>query len=74
MCRGSLRRRFISPAAGARVQDIRLPDGSLIISVLRDGSGFVPKADSVIEAGDGVLLILDPGLEGEIMPQFAPAA
>ncbi len=61
-----------SSAAGRRVQDVPLPDGSLIISVLRGGAGFVPKADSVIEAGDQVLLILDPGLEGEITPQFAP--
>jgi trk system potassium uptake protein TrkA len=60
-------------AAGRRVQDVPLPDGSLIISVLRGGAGFVPKADSVIEAGDQVLLILDPGLESEITPQFAPA-
>jgi trk system potassium uptake protein TrkA len=61
-----------SPAAGQRVQDVVLPDGSLIISVLRDGTGFVPKADSMIEAGDQVLLILDPGLEGDITPRFAP--
>jgi trk system potassium uptake protein len=59
-----------SLAAGRRVQDVILPDGSLIISVLRDGTGFVPKADSVIEAGDQVLLILDPGLEENITPQF----
>jgi trk system potassium uptake protein TrkA len=61
-----------SPAAGCKVQEVTLPDGSLIISVLRDGTGFVPKADSVINAGDQVLLILDPGLEGEITPRFAP--
>jgi trk system potassium uptake protein TrkA len=61
-----------SRAAGRRVQDVVLPDGSLIISVLRDGTGFVPKADSMIQAGDQVLLILDPGLEGEITPRFAP--
>ena len=60
------------PAAGRRVQEVPLPEGSLIISVLRDGTGFVPKADSVINAGDQVLLILDPGLEGEITPRFAP--
>jgi len=60
-----------SPAAGRKVSEVTLPDGSLIISVLRDGAGFVPKADSVIEAGDQVLLILDPGLEGEITPRFA---
>lgn len=60
-----------SAAAGRRVADVVLPDGSLIISVLRDGTGFVPKADSVINAGDQVLLILDPGLEEAITPQFA---
>ena len=27
---------------------------------------------TVIEAGDQVLLILDPGLESQITPQFAP--
>ena len=48
-----------------------LPDGALIISVLRGGTGFVPKADSVIEAGDQVLLILDPGLEEDITARFA---
>jgi trk system potassium uptake protein TrkA len=61
-----------SQAAGRAVQDVILPDGSLIISVLRGGTGFVPKADSVIEQGDQVMLILDPGLESEITPQFAP--
>jgi trk system potassium uptake protein TrkA len=60
-----------SAAAGQRVADVSLPDGSLIISVLRGGTGFVPKADSVIKAGDQVLLILDPGLEESITPQFA---
>jgi trk system potassium uptake protein TrkA len=63
-----------SQSAGLRVRDVVLPDGSLIISVLRGGTGFVPKADSVIEAGDQVLLILDPGLENEITPRFAPNA
>jgi trk/ktr system potassium uptake protein len=60
-----------SPAAGCRVADVPLPDGSLIISVLRGGTGFVPKGDSVINAGDQVLLILDPGLEESITHQFA---
>ena len=52
-----------APAAGSEVQDIGLPDGALVISVLRDGSGFVPKLDTVVEAGDEVLVVLDPGLE-----------
>src|ERR1700727_117334 len=62
-----------SAASGCMVKDVTLPDGSLIISVLRDGSGFVPKGDSRIQAGDQVLLILDPGLEADITPRFAPS-
>jgi trk system potassium uptake protein TrkA len=60
-----------SAAAGQCVQDVTLPDGSLIISVLRGGNGFVPKGESVIQVGDQVLLILDPGLEDQITSQFA---
>jgi trk system potassium uptake protein TrkA len=61
-----------APAAGRRVDEVSLPEGSLIISVLRGGAGFVPKSDTIIEAGDEVLLILDPGLESSITPQFNP--
>jgi len=60
-----------SEAVGKQVKEITLPEGSLIISVLRNGRGFVPKGDSVIELGDQVLLILDPGLEREITERFA---
>jgi trk system potassium uptake protein TrkA len=59
-----------APAAGKAVADQDLPEGCLIISVLRDGRGFVPKADTVIEAGDEVLLVLDPGLEERVTPLF----
>jgi trk system potassium uptake protein TrkA len=61
-----------APAVGERVADISLPEGSLIISVLREGGGFVPKPDTVIEAGDEVLLVLNPGLEEAITAYFAP--
>jgi trk system potassium uptake protein len=60
-----------APAAGRKVIDIDLPEGSLIISVLREGGGIVPKGDTVIEAGDEVLLVLDPGIEEDITAQFS---
>ncbi|HYY74402.1 MAG TPA: TrkA family potassium uptake protein [Solirubrobacterales bacterium] len=60
-----------APAAGRRVIDIDLPDGSLIISVLREGGGMVPKGDTVIQPGDEVLLVLDPGVEADITAQFS---
>ena len=40
--------------------------------MLRGGAGFVPKPDTVIEEGDEVLLVLDPGLEDAITAYFAP--
>lgn len=63
-----------SPAAGLEVAQVMLPEGVLIISVLREGAGFVPKSDTVINAGDEVLLVLDPGLEDAITAQFASPA
>jgi trk system potassium uptake protein TrkA len=63
-----------APAEGSKVGEVPLPEGSLIISVLRDGGGFVPTPETVIEAGDEVLLVLDPGLEDAITEQFAPSA
>jgi trk system potassium uptake protein TrkA len=53
-------------ADGKEVQELGLPDGSLVIAILRDGTGFVPLADSVVEAGDELLLVLDTGLEEKI--------
>jgi trk system potassium uptake protein len=61
-----------APTVGQKVVDITLPEGSLIISVLRDGTGFVPKHDTTIEVGDEVLLVLDTGLEEAITSYFAP--
>jgi trk system potassium uptake protein len=61
-----------SPVAGRRVGELELPEGSLIISILREGGGFVPKPDTTIEAGDEVLIVLDPGLEEAITSMFSP--
>jgi trk system potassium uptake protein TrkA len=58
-------------AAGQRVADVRLPEGSLVISILRAGRGFVPTPDTIVEAGDQVLLVLDSGLEEQITPVFS---
>jgi trk system potassium uptake protein len=60
-----------SPAAGSAVKDLGLPDGSLVISILRDGAGFVPSGDSIVQGGDEVLLVLDVGLEPAVTERFA---
>ena len=60
-----------SPGDGKQVKDLGLPDGSLVISILREGGGFVPAGDSVVHAGDEVLLVLDTGLEASVTELFA---
>ena len=61
-----------SKVAGRRVGDLEMPEGSLLISVLREGRGFVPRSDTVLEAGDQVLAVLDPTVEEDIKDYFAP--
>ncbi len=58
-------------ADGKEVQELGLPDGSLVIAILRDGTGFVPLADSIVEAADELLLVLDTGLEEKITKRLA---
>jgi trk system potassium uptake protein len=60
-----------SPADGSAVRDLGIPEGSLVISILRDGNGFVPLADSEVKSGDEVLLVLDTGLEDQVTERFA---
>jgi trk system potassium uptake protein TrkA len=61
-----------SKVAGQRVGDLEMPEGSLLISVLREGRGFVPGADTVLEAGDEVLAVLDPGREEDLKDFLGP--
>src|SRR5919107_789009 len=62
-----------SKAAGQRVGDLAMPEGSLLISVLREGTGFVPNADTVLESGDEILAVLDPTVEEDLTSYFGPA-
>lgn len=61
-----------APLLGRPLADISMPDGSLFISVLRDGAGFVPRADTMLQSGDRVLAVIEPGREAEIMSMLAP--
>jgi trk system potassium uptake protein TrkA len=66
-----------SKAAGLRVGDLQMPEGALLISVLRDDTGFVPNSETVLEAGDEILAVLDPTVEEDVTARFgsdSPAA
>jgi trk system potassium uptake protein TrkA len=60
-----------SPAAGKRVDELSLPEGGLVIALLRGGDGIVPSGETVIEVDDEVMLILNLGLEDQITQLFS---
>jgi trk system potassium uptake protein TrkA len=55
-----------SPSDGKRVAKLALPDGSRLISVMRDGASTIPDDETELHAGDQVLAILQPGREDEL--------
>jgi trk system potassium uptake protein TrkA len=52
--------------AGKRIEKIELPEGSRLISVVRDGKAEIPDETTQLEPGDSVLAILEPGKEDEL--------
>ena len=55
-----------SPAAGKPVAALQLPEGSRLISVMRGGHAEIAVGSTMLEAGDQVLAILQPGREDEL--------
>jgi trk/ktr system potassium uptake protein len=52
--------------AGKRVEQLSLPDGARLISVMRDGTAEIAVGATRLEPGDQVLAILEPGKEDEL--------
>jgi trk system potassium uptake protein TrkA len=46
-----------SPAVGLPVREVRLPERSLIVGVVRDGEALVPRGDTVLRVRDHAFLI-----------------
>jgi trk system potassium uptake protein len=63
-----------SPVLGRSLDGLELPKGSLLISILRRGEGFVPDGHTVLEPGDQVLAVLDPRLEEELIAYLGAEA
>src|ERR671922_1083007 len=55
-----------SPCAGMRIDKLRLPQGSRLISVTRDGHSEIAIGSTELRPGDQVLAILEPGKEQEL--------
>jgi trk system potassium uptake protein TrkA len=54
------------PCVGKPVNELGLPTGAKLISVLRGGVAEIAMSSTVLEVGDQVLAILEPEREGEV--------
>ena len=52
--------------AGKSIRDVALPDGSRVISIVRNGKAEAPDGSMQLKPGDSVLAILEPGKEDEL--------
>ena len=55
-----------APAAGQRVERLELPEGSRLISIMRNGRAEIAVGATELLPGDQVLAILQPGKEDEL--------
>jgi trk system potassium uptake protein TrkA len=55
-----------APAAGQRVERLSVPEGSRLISIMRNGRSEIAVGSTQLEPGDQVLAILQPGKEDEL--------
>ena len=55
-----------APAAGRRVEALDLPEGSRLISIMRNGRSEIAVGSTELHPGDQVLAILQPGKEDEL--------
>ncbi len=61
-----------SPFANTYVQDIQLPDGVLLVAIMRAGKAYVVRGTTEILPGDYVLCMLEPGRERDLIKVFLP--
>lgn len=59
-----------SPLAAKRIEEISLPAGVLLISILRESQALIPQGSTELLAGDQILAILEPGREEELTQLF----
>src|SRR5256714_11392848 len=55
-----------APAAGRRVEALDMPEGSRLISIMRNGRAEIAVGSTELHPGDQVLAILQPGKEDEL--------
>jgi trk system potassium uptake protein TrkA len=63
-----------SPALGKTLAQLNLPEGTSVISIVRQGRAIVPQADTDVREGDTVIVLTEIRRSGEMRRTFTKAA
>ncbi len=56
-----------SPSIGKDLAELGLPRDSTVVAIIRDSHVIVPRGDSVLRAGDEVLVLTTPDAEADVV-------
>jgi len=59
-----------SPAVGRYVKDIKIPENSVLVSIVRGESVIVPKGETVLQKGDDVIALTTIENEQQLLDQL----
>lgn len=62
-----------SPVLGKRIPQVALPEGALIISIVREGHAILPNIDVEFKQGDSVIALVAADKEPQLRNTFAGA-
>jgi trk system potassium uptake protein len=62
-----------SPVLGKRIPQVMLPEGALIISIVRDGHAILPNIDVEFKHGDSVITLVNADKESQLRNIFVGA-
>ncbi|MFW6599778.1 potassium channel family protein [Propionibacteriaceae bacterium Y2011] len=61
-----------SPHVGARIGDMRWPDDTVLVAVIRDGRARAPEVDGTLEAGDELMFVTTDKQDRRLAELLAP--
>jgi trk system potassium uptake protein TrkA len=59
-----------SPVINKKVKDIKLPEDSVLVSIVRHDDVIVPKGDTVLMQGDDIIALTVTGNESQLLGMF----
>jgi trk system potassium uptake protein len=62
-----------SPAKSKRLSDLHLPKHCVIVALERNGDVIVPDGETLVNAGDAMLIVMQPGATKELRTELVGA-